>query len=164
MIVVAVLTVFAIVYSSFSYKTTQKERFVEAITESDSLLSRSLLLINKQDSVSINQYLGNDIVIVFWSSWSDKSELLLNEIYTLKDQTDSLEVIAALVLDATDDIASTKFLEGFVHVDGASLFNDLKVVGIPSYILLDKAGRFKYAHVGYQIGAGYEVLRTQLKK
>lgn len=162
MAVVAVLTALAIVFSSLRYKETQKERFIEAIQESDSLLTKPLLLINESDSVSIDQYKGNDIVVVFWSSWSEKSDLLLQEIYTLQDQTDSLVVISALVLDATDDISNTKFLDGFVHVDGASLYNELKVPGIPSYVLLDKKGALKYAHVGYQENAGYSLLRSKL--
>lgn len=109
MAVVAVLTALAIVFSSLRYKETQKERFIEAIQKSDSLLTKPLLVINESDSVSIDQYKGNDIVVVFWSSWSEKSDLLLQEIYTLQDQTDSLMVISALVLDATDDISNTKF-------------------------------------------------------
>lgn len=164
MAVVAIFTVAAIVYSSLQHKVSQKKQFEEFIQESDSLLSRSLLLVNEDDSVSINQFKGNDVVVVFWASWSDKSDLLLQEIYTLQDQTESLEVIAALVLDATDSIDDTKFLDGFVHVDGASLYNELKVPGIPSYVLFDKNGVFKYAHVGYQESAGYEVLRNHLKK
>ena len=164
MAVVAALTVVAIVYSSLQHKVSQKERFEESIQESDSLLSRPLMLVNTDDSVSIGQFKGNDVVVVFWASWSDKSDLLLQEIYTLQNQTDSLEIISALVLDATDSIDDAKFLDGFVHVDGASFYNELKVPGIPSYVLFDKSGVFKYAHVGYQEGAGYEVLRTELNK
>lgn len=164
MAVVAVLTALAIVFSSLRYKETQKERFTEAIEKSDSFLSRSLLVINESDSVSINLFKGNDVVVVFWASWSEKSDLLLQEIYTLQDQTDSLVVISALVLDATDDISTTKFLDGFVHVDGASLYNELKVPGIPSYVLLDKEGALKYAHVGYQENAGFSLLRTKLQE
>ena len=69
-----------------------------------------------------------------------------------------------MVLDATDDISKTKFLDGFVHIDGASLFNDLKVPGIPSYVLLDREGNLKYAHVGYQENAGYTLLRQKLNQ
>lgn len=164
MVAVAVLTAVAIVYSSFQYKVTQKERFVEAIQESGSLGSRSLLLINEDDSVSIDQFKGSDLIVVFWASWSDKSDLLLQEIYTLQDQTDSLEVIAALVLDATESIEDTKFIESFVHIDGASLYNELKVPGIPSYVVFDKKGAFKYAHVGYQESAGFNLLRIKLEE
>lgn len=65
MAVVAVLTALAIVFSSLRYKETQKERFIEAIQESDSLLSKPLLVINESDSVSINEYTGNDIAVIF---------------------------------------------------------------------------------------------------
>lgn len=164
MVVVAVLTAITIVISSLQYQDTQRERFIQSIQESDSLLTVPLLLVNEDDSVSIDQFKGNDVVIVFWSSWSEKSDLLLQEIYTLSDQTDSLTVISALVLDATEDIQDAKFMEGFVHVDGASLYNELKVPGIPSYLLLDKKGNLKYAHVGYQENAGYSLLQTKIEE
>jgi len=164
MAVVAVLTVIIIVISSLRHKETQKNRFIESIQESDSLLTKSYIQINNPDSVTIGEFIGNDIVIVFWASWSEKSGMLLQEIYTLANQTDSLKVISALVLDATDSIEKAQFLEGFVHIDGASLFNDLKVPGIPSYVLLDKNGKLKYAHVGYQENAGYELLRQKLNE
>ncbi|MFY0684432.1 MAG: hypothetical protein JXR20_07760 [Balneola sp.] len=164
MAVVAILTAITIVISSLKYKETQKERFIESIQESDSLLTQPLKLIDQGDSVSIDQFKGNDIVIVFWSSWSEKSDLLLQEMYTLSDQTDSLTVISALVLDATEDIQDAKFIDGFIHIDGASLYNELKVPGIPSYLLLDKKGNLKYAHVGYQENAGYSLLQTKIEE
>lgn len=164
MAVVAVLTVIVIVISSLRHKETQRERFVKSVQESDSLLTKSYVQINNSDSVTIREFTGNDIVIVFWASWSEKSDMLLQEISDLANETDSLTVISALVLDATDDIANTKFIEGFVHIDGASLFNALKVPGIPSYVLLDKQGNLKYAHVGYQENAGYELLRQKLNE
>lgn len=164
MAVVAVLTAVVIVISSLRHKETQRNRFTESVNESDSLLTKSYLKVNESDSVTIGDLVGEDIVIVFWASWSEKSDQLLQEIYTLSNEKDSLQVISALVLDATDDIANTKFLEGFVHIDGASLFNDLKVPGIPSYILLDKKGDLKYTHVGYQENAGYELLRQKINE
>lgn len=164
MAIVAILTAITIIISSLRYKETQRERFVESIQESDSLLTEPLLLIDQDDSISINQFKGTDVVIIFWSSWSEKSDLLLQEIYTLADQTDSLTIISALVLDATDEIENTKFIDGFIQVDGASLYNELKVPGIPSYILLDKNGVLKYAHVGYQENAGFSLLRTKINE
>jgi len=164
MAVVAALTVIVIIISSFRHKETQKIRFIESIQESDSLLTKSYLFINKEDSVTIGEFKGNDVVIVFWSSWSEKSDMLLKEIHDLAEEEDSLKIISALVLDATDDISKTKFLDGFVHIDGASLFNDLKVPGIPSYVLLDREGNLKYAHVGYQENAGYTLLRQKLNQ
>jgi thioredoxin-related protein len=164
MIVVAVLTVVAIVYSSFQHRVAQKERFEEAVQGSDSLQTRPLLVVNTQDTVSLDQFKGEDVVLVFWASWSDKSDLLLQEIFALQDQTNSLTVVAALVLDATESIENAQFIDGFIHVDGASLYNELKVPGIPSYVLFDKEGTFKYAHVGYQEGAGFSVLSQQLER
>jgi len=164
MAVVAVLTAVVIVISSLRHKETQRDRFIESVNESDSLLTKSYLRINEADSVTIGEFSGNDVVVVFWASWSEKSDQLLQEIHDLANEESSLKVVSALVLDATDDISQTKFLDGFVHIDGASLFNDLKVPGIPSYILLDKNGNLKYAHVGYQENAGYELLRQKLNE
>ncbi len=164
MVVVAVLTALAIVFSSLSHKEAQKERFIEAVSESDSLLIKPLRLLQETDSVSISEFKGNNMVLVFQASWSEKSSLLLDEILALKDETDSLKVISALVMDAEETIDFSKLNSAFIYVDGASLFNELKVPGIPSYVLFDREGNFKYAHVGYQENAGYGVLREKINE
>lgn len=164
MVVVAVLSAVAIVYSSFSYKTTQKERFQKAIVEHDSLMSKPRLVINTSDSIRFNQLTGKDFVVVFWATWSEKSDLMMQEIYTLQDQIDSLIVISALVLDAHETIDQNQLNDSFIHIDGASLYNELKVPGIPSYILFSKYGSFKYAHIGYQENAGYRVLKEKINE
>lgn len=162
MAVVAVLTALAIVYSSLSYTETQKTRFEEAIKEDQTLLTRSFSYVDKTDSLKISDFGGKDVVVVFWASWSEKSDLLFNELLVLKDETDSLEIIGALVLDATETIEEEMFYEQFKYIDGAKLYNDLKVPGIPSYIVFNKSGIVEYVHVGYQEGSGYSLLKEKL--
>ncbi len=164
MAVVAILTAVAIVFSSLSYKETQKERFEEAILESDSLLTKPLRLLQEADSVSISEFRGNSVVVVFQASWSEKSAQLLDEMLALKDEIDSLTIISAQVLDAEESIDFSKLNPSFIYVDGASLFNDLKVPGIPSYVVFDNNNEFVYAHVGYQENAGYGLLKEKLNE
>ncbi len=162
MAVMALASALIIVYSSFSYKKTEKTRFTKSIVENDSLVNHSLRYVLEDDSVSVGDFEGEHVVLVFFSSWSEKSNFLLQEIHTLADEEGSIKVIAALVKDATDTINFEELPERFLYVDGASLYNDLKVPGIPTYVLFDKQGKYVYSHVGYQEGAGYSLLRDHL--
>lgn len=160
--VVALLMVISIVYSSLQYKETQKERFEEAIIESDSLLIKPLRLLDKSKLITLSELNGSDVVLVFWSSWSEKSDFMLQEIYTLQSELKNFKVVSALVLDAEESIEFENLNQNFIHVDGASFYNDLKVPGIPSYVVLNDKGEFLKAHVGYQENAGYSLLKNIL--
>lgn len=162
MVVVAVLTAIAIVFSSLQHKETQEKRFVKAIAESDSLLIKPLRLLDRSGDIQLADFKGSDLVVVFWATWSEKSNMLLDEITLLKDEHDNFNVVSAVVLDAEETINMGSLNKRFIHVDGASFYNDLKVPGIPSYIVIDENGNVLNAHVGYQENAGYSVLKSTL--
>ncbi|WP_018126192.1 TlpA family protein disulfide reductase [Balneola vulgaris] len=164
MVVIAIIAALSIIYSSINYKGTQAERFKEGIAESDSLLTKELQYVFEDDSLSVQQFKGNNVVLLFWATWSEKSQFMIDEIYTLADQTDSLVVLAAIVKDARETIDESSLRDGLYYVDGADLFNDLKVPGIPSYILFDPTGKVKYVHIGYQENAGYGLLRDKINE
>mgnify|MGYP003634276302 FL=1 len=162
MAVMALASALIIVYSSFSYKKTEQKRFIKSIVENDSLTTHSLNYILNDDSVSVSDFEGEHVVLVFFSSWSEKSNFMLQEISSLADEVGSIEVIAAVVKDATDTINFDELPPTFNYVDGVSLYNDLKVPGIPTYVLFDKKGKYVFAHTGYQEGSGYDLLIEHL--
>lgn len=163
MIVVAVITLVIIVLTSFNFNHKQQRKFQENVAEADFLFYLPLHIIETGDSTSVESQSGKNIVLVFWASWSEKSQLMLNEIQALQSETQELSVIAGLVKDAEESLPSEKTYPAFTYVDGTKIFNDLKVPGFPSYILFNSAGEVLYAHVGYQKGAGYDTLKTYLE-
>ncbi len=164
MAVMAVLSAMIIVYSSLRYQETRNERYFRSIAENDSLTTQEFRLLTSEGGVTIADYTGEHVVLVFWASWSDMSTLMLDELYTLYDQRNDLKVIAALVKDATETVDFETLQDGLIYVDGADMYNQLKVPGIPSYVLFGPDGTYKYAHVGYQEGAGYTLLEEKMNE
>lgn len=162
MITVGVVTMLVIIYSSFHFNNKRQERFRENLVESDSLTIKYMRLVGEADSLSISDMKGKKSVLVFWASWSEKSELMLGEIEKTQFESDSLQVIAALVKDAEESLPDDKTFPTFFYTDGTELFNDLKVPGYPSYILFDENSKVINAQVGYQKGVGYDSLKVYL--
>lgn len=150
MVTVALFTMLFIVFTSFNFKQQQQERFTEFTLAYDSLLTKNHPFINQNDSLRLGDLSGSQILLVFWSSWSDKSANLLNEIDILSQNRPNLEVVAALVKDATDSAEEALLEHDFLYIDGTILFNEIRVPGIPSYVLLDENGNLISTHVGYK--------------
>lgn len=164
MVAMAILSALIIVYSSLRFQKKQQAWFRDSIAENDTLTTQSFRLIQEADSsLSISDFEDKNVVLVFWTSWSEKSILMLNEIYTIKEERGDIVVLAALVKDAIDAI-DFDILPELVYIDGASVFNDLKVPGVPSYILFNEEGEYVYAHVGYQDGSGYKIVDSKLNE
>ncbi len=161
MAILAVISAILIVLGSLSFKNKENRRYMKSIAENDSLSVKPLLILQQDDSLTINQFNGQEVVVLFFSSWSGKSQMMIEEINTLADQSD-IKVIGAIVRDALETINFAELPDEFVYVDGVPLYNDLKVPGVPSYILFDRDGNYKYAHVGYQKDAGYTLLKSYL--
>ena len=160
MIVVGILTMIIIIYSSFRFNTKQHEQFKENLAESDSLITMNMRVVGESDSVNVADLKGNTSLLVFWASWSDKSRSMLDEIQLLQNEYDSLKVIAVLVKDAEESLASNKEYPDFYYTDGVKLFNYLQVPGFPSYVLFDENSRVLTSEVGYEKGVGYDSLKV----
>ncbi|MTI87974.1 MAG: hypothetical protein FH748_08405 [Balneolaceae bacterium] len=161
---VALLSVIVIVFSSFRFKQKQERMFAENLQKSKLLQSTMMYKVGSPDSLTLSSLKGKNALLVFWASWSDKSELMLNEIDLLASERDSLVVLAGLVKDAEESFSSVKKYKGFVYVDGTYLFNELKVPGIPSYVLFNKDGTVMHSNIGYQKGVGYDTLKARLNE
>lgn len=150
----AVITMLFIVFASFNFKDEQEANFRENTQNFEELgtMNHPIIDGSSADSLRLSQLSGKQVVVVFWSSWSDKSTELMNEL-DLFVGDDNFEVVAALVRDVTDEASNVLPNHDFIYIDGTRLFNELKVPGIPSYFLLDKNGGFVESFVGYRKGA-----------
>ncbi|MBD3615936.1 MAG: hypothetical protein HUJ22_05120 [Gracilimonas sp.] len=160
MVVVAIITMAVIMFSSFNFTNKQHQRFVEDVAESDSLSVMEMRVIGNDGVIQMADYKGQKSLLVFWASWSDKSRTMLDEIQLLQNEQDSLAVVAALVKDAEESLAKEKEYPGFVYTDGAHFFNYLKVPGFPSYILFDEDTKVLTSNIGYEKGVGYDSLKV----
>lgn len=163
MVTMGLISMVVIVISSFRFQNKQAEEFRENVAASDTLKTFSMRFINDTDSTSVSDYLGENTLLVFWASWSDKSNAMMQEIQNYTLQNDSLVVLAALVKDAEESLPERPAYPEFIYLDGTNLFNYLKVPGYPSYILFDEKGGVLNSHIGYEKGAGYDSLKVHLE-
>lgn len=152
----ALVTMIFIVYASFQFKDKQESNFKKYISENENLLTEQHLIIAKDDSLSLNALQGEKVVLVFWASWSEKSAEMMAELDELASNSD-VTIVAAAVKDATETVAEVLPDHDFIFIDGAKLFNDLKVPGIPSYILFDPDGKVVEVTVGYRNGVARKI-------
>ena len=157
MAVMALITMIFIVISTFNYKDKQEENFRKFTAEYVPLLSEPHVLVTESDSVSFDSFAGQKVIILFWASWSEKSAEMMKELDSFSAK-DGYEVIGATVKDAEETAALVLPKHDFVFIDGAKLFNDLKVPGIPSYVLLDEEGNIIDVSVGYREGVADRIL------
>ncbi len=159
---VALISMMIIAYSSYRFKGKTQRIFQEKLVESDSLLIMPLRAFLEGDSVTIAQQKGKNTVMVFWASWSDKSNAMMEEIQKVQHEQDSLVVIAGMIKDAEESLPPNKLYPDFIYVDGSHLYNHLMVPGFPSYIVFDKNGKVLGSKIGYEQGVGYDSLKAFL--
>lgn len=150
--------------SSFNFKAQQEEDFRDKTAAYDSLLTLPIPYLVGQDSLRLESLSGNTSVVVFWASWSDRSASIMAELHELQQQNAPVNIVAALVMDATAT-AIPEFPDyDFKFIDGTRLFNELRVPGIPSYFVLDASGKPVITKVGFREGEVSKVLTEVIKQ
>src|SRR5690554_8106628 len=89
MAVMALVSALIIVYASLSFKDKEQTRFLNSISTNDTLTVKKMRYVHKDDSVSVSEFKGKNVVLLFFSSWSEKSNFMIDEIATLTDQNSS---------------------------------------------------------------------------
>jgi hypothetical protein len=152
----AVITMIFIVYTSFNFKAEQEENFRTNTQEFETLLTDPHPYLSLGDSLRLAELSGKRVIVLFWSSWSERSAEIMNE-FDIFSANDQYEVVGAVVKDAAESAELLIPNHDFLYIDGTKLFNDLKVPGIPSYFVLDERGDFIESFVGYREGATQNV-------
>ncbi|MBO6792420.1 MAG: hypothetical protein JJ895_00825 [Balneolaceae bacterium] len=155
----AIITMVFIVFASFNFKDEQEANFRENTQSYRQLgsLNNPVVGGSEADSLRLNDLQGKRVIVLFWSSWSDKSAEIMMELDSLHNN-ENYAVVAALVKDATEEAKTALPNHDFLYIDGTLLFNELKVPGIPSYFLLNEKGEFVESHVGYKKGAADTII------
>lgn len=154
--IVAFVSLLWIGYGTMTYKDTQIERYRVYIDAYDSLITAKLPLIMDEGSISISDYEGSYVFVQFWSGWSEKSKLMMNEIES-SNVIDSLVLIKAMVKDDIEQFKSMNADSG-LFVNGTEYYNRIRTPGMPGYLLFDKTSNLISLGVGYSEGAIQDTL------
>jgi hypothetical protein len=137
----AVVTVFVIFFFTVLYVSGQQETLREEIEKAD-LNDWKLYHYTTGDSLSISQFSGRPVIIHFWSTWSDMSMSINDELQERKLESDDLVVIAAAARDGEEQVKEyiNSVPYDFVYVNGTALYQGLMVPGLPSQLYVNRDG------------------------
>jgi len=123
--------------------------------------------IDSEELTSLDSYIEKNkvILVVFWSTWSPRSQQQLGDLKKMRDELGDkgLEIIAVNVEkeEATpEELKTMKDIKTSLSIDfkllldaGLSVFQEYGVVAVPSTVVLDSAGVIKKIYDGYPSSA-----------
>ncbi len=139
-----------IAISSFNFSERRTEQFLSYAQSYGELLTKPHPFIFESDSLRLQEFSGEETLVFFWASWSEKSSQFMSELDEITHGGTKLNVVAALVRDATEELEVPDNEYDFYYIDGTVLNNELRVPGIPSYFILDEQGEPIMIQVGYK--------------
>lgn len=137
----AVITAVVIFFGTVLYVSNQQKTFKQEIDKTD-LNEWKMIQYANGDTLSMNQFEGEPVVILFWSTWSEMSMSVNESLHNLKQEENHFVVIAAATRDG-DELVK-EYIDSvpydFIFVNGTSLYHDLMVPGLPSQLFLNRKG------------------------
>lgn len=145
----AAITVVVVIYSTIHYSQKQTADFQNRIDEVN-FKNLSFYSYSEQDSLRVNDLEGRPVIILFWSTWSGKSQSVNQFLLEYSNQNEDLYVVAGSVRDGESQIMeyidSNRY--SFHFIEGTDFFHSLFVPGMPTQILLNRDGTLHSTHVG----------------
>lgn len=157
--VCAVITLIVILFGTMKYHSNQEKTLRENISEVH-FGDVKFTYISESDSLALSDLKGDPVMIVFWATWSGKSQNVHPEIDELQQNYPEFKVIAAAVRDDPELIIDYIDMHdfSFIYVNGTDFYHKLQVPGVPSQILIDREGNI----FDIQIGENREELRKKV--
>lgn len=160
LVLCAAFTVVVIFFSTVLYVSNQQKTFREEIEKTD-LNEWKMFHYTSGDTLSIEQFEGDPILIHFWSTWSEMSMSVNESLHDLQQRPNEIMIIAAAARDG-DELVK-QYIESvpynFVFVDGTSLYQDLMVPGMPSQLFVNRDGDI----VDHLVGNDPEELENKIQ-
>jgi len=165
LLVVALAAALLIAFFTVNSQRGQRQTFREGILQQDSLKTEYMKYIDGRDSLRIQSFQDQYVILDFWATWSNFSEDAHKELAELvRDYPGRVQVIAAVVQDKKEKVSS--YIEQhsfpFLFVEGTDIFNRYHIPGLPTQLVYDLSGEIMDIHFGYIDSTEYDRLRTRL--
>ncbi|NGP87027.1 TlpA family protein disulfide reductase [Fodinibius halophilus] len=165
LVIVALVAAALITFFTLQNRSNEKAAFKKRMAANDSLQTVYWQQVQAPDSIRIDDFKGDFVVLNFWANWSDASIESQRKLAALKTEyADTMQVIAAAVglqkQEAVNVIAEYDF--PFHFVAGSRQFSDLSVPGLPAQLIYSPTGELQSVFLGYQNKTQYDSLRSLL--
>lgn len=138
---------------TISYFSGQQSEFKEKVGDGSEFREMNFETIGDQnDKVSVADYAGQPVLVDFWATWSQRSQLPHEKLAELQREHPNLVIISALVKDDHDAIAPYREEHDldFIFVEGTDVYQEYLVPGIPAYLFFDSNGEIVDVVVGFR--------------
>jgi thiol-disulfide isomerase/thioredoxin len=133
----------------------------------DTLRSIYLQEVMGTDSVRVQQFKQQWVMLDFWASWASPSRQSHQVLSRLKKKyPQKLEIISVASQEPINDVEKyiQKHQYDFLFVKGLDLYKYLNPPGIPTQIIFEPGGRVEDVVIGYHDSTHYDQLRNELKR
>lgn len=147
--VCAVFTLIVILFGTMKYHSNQEKTVLENIYGTE-IGKVQFTHVSGSDSITLSEFRGDPVLIVFWATWSGKSQQVHEVIDDLQQNYLDFKVIAAAVRDDHEMIMDYINMHdySFIYVIGTELYHQLQVPGVPTQVLIDGNGDFFALQIG----------------
>lgn len=157
-----------IVVGTFYFVERQQSRFVDEIGDGAGMQEQRFATLDGADSLSASDFDGHMVVLHFWATWSERSQLSLERFADLAERHSSrMTIMAASVKDVEEYIDTYLEEQGLpdevVHVEGTEVYQDMQIPGIPTYVIFDRNGELWHISVGFAGDELFEELEEHLR-
>lgn len=147
----AFIGIAVITFFTFNSQQSKKNTFKRRIVKQDTLQKESWLRLGTNDSLEVNDFTNQYVLLQFWTSWLDEPEKVHQELVNLQKVTDHrLEIVSALVgfkkKKAYDYVETHDYPIKFVV--GSLQFDKYGVPGVPAYMLFGPEKDIQYISFG----------------
>jgi|GEM_PF-869500 len=168
-IIVAIVSILLIAISTIYLHVSAKDDFYKkAEKEQDQIAHSYLKDVFKDDSVRVVDFRSRYVVLDFWSSYADPSLYLFKDLEKLQNNyPGKLTVIAASVRESRPSVNKYFKKNGhfpFRFVLGNDLYFQLKVPGLPTFMVYKPNGKLLYSHAGYRNNSTLKKLQMALQQ
>lgn len=166
MVVVAVVAAILIAIATMNYIAGRKSAFQQQMMEADSLGYTAFPRFEAGDSLQLNQFTGQYLLLDFWADWSEPSLTSHRALQNMPESVlNRLSVVAASVRTGSADVAAYRQQNkyAFEYVDGTDFFQKMNLPGVPSQVLFNPKGEVIATFVGYTDSTRYDSLQTLIR-
>lgn len=165
LVIVAVIAAILIALFTYSNRTAERSDFRQRMFSQDSLQAKWFTKVQEDDSLRVQDFEGQFVVLDFWSDWSDVSKESHGQLALIQEQyPGKLQVIAAAVNMKKEDILSyiEEYEFPFLYVAGSKQFSDFNMPGLPAQMMYNRDGELEHVFLGYPDNTQYDSLKVLL--